>query len=75
MAKDTFTILAKAKNAKGVTFALAHATNMWGKDLGHGVWKLAVNYSHGRDVKTWRYVKIGMSEAEAAELFRKKVAQ
>jgi len=73
--KEMLTFLAKGKNKKGTEFALRHYVNTWGEDTGYGVWKLSENYSAGKDVKSWRYVKMNMTKTEATDLFRKKTAE
>ena len=73
--KEKLTFLKKARDSKGNLFGLAHYTNVWGKDMGYGVWKVSINYQAGRHVATWRYVKMELTEAEAAVLFDKKVGK
>jgi len=60
----------KAQNKKGVSFALAISP-----DGLYSVHQLKENYSgrvRGGLLKTWCYVKKGLDEAQAVDLFNKK---
>lgn len=66
-----FTRIAEGKNKAGTAFKI-----LCRRGDKFGVWKLCTNYcgkTHGGIAKAWRYVVLDVSEAEARDVFARKL--
>jgi len=69
----SFQVMQRKTNSKGVTYSLQIESGDFVKqEAPYGVWKLCINYKHGKDVKTWRYIETGLTLEAAQKLFDRR---